>query len=216
MVLKVKVPRWRNDHGEEFEQSPLCPALYESHRALARLIVDVARFMTLSDVAVAGRERDTVKTVVQRRWKTNIERLVTGICGTRVIDESMQDAQIRDADHRSRIAAITWTGDGKGGDALREFWRRFKQSGGGCAPWPRRHERRLRGERCASMPTPCSPSTVSPRREALMNERLDDSAPRTGAGGADTKQTIGPALAPAATQGQLGTRRRTAPGAKSS
>ena len=52
VVLKVKVPRWLNTTtGEEFEQTPFVEAYTKITRALARLIVDLARFMTLADIA---------------------------------------------------------------------------------------------------------------------------------------------------------------------
>jgi transposase len=51
VVLRVKVPRWLNTTtGEEFEQFPFVEAYTKITRKIGSLIVDLARFMTLSDM----------------------------------------------------------------------------------------------------------------------------------------------------------------------
>jgi len=97
------------------------------------LIVDVARFMTLSDVAGwLDLSWDTVKTVVQRRLENDYRKIGYRHLRHIAIDELYLGRArkyvtlVIDLDS----GRIMWVGDGRGGEALREFWRRFKHSGG--------------------------------------------------------------------------------------
>ena len=50
-------------------------------------------------------------------------------------------------------ARIIWVGEGRGGEALREFWRRFKLSGASAQSGGHGHERSIYGGQRAS---PCT------------------------------------------------------------
>jgi hypothetical protein len=55
LVLKVKVPRCTGmETGEEFEQSPFVEGYSDVTRPLGRLIVDLARYMTLGRHRLGG------------------------------------------------------------------------------------------------------------------------------------------------------------------
>jgi transposase len=133
-MLKVEVIRWKNTTtGENFEQAPDFVRPYERMtRQLETMINDLSRFMTISDVAgYLNLGWDQVKGVVAKRLKKDyrrigyrhlrfigIDALYLGHIGkyvTIVID--MESGR------------IVWVGQGKGGSALREFWRRIKASG---------------------------------------------------------------------------------------
>ena len=135
VVLRVKVQRWLNTTtGVEFEQSPpFVEAYTKVTRKLGRMIVDLARFMTLSDVAGwLGLSWDTVKTVVKKRLEKDYRRI-----GYRGVRQIAIDEIYLGRTHKyitlvmdMKSGRIIWVGQGRGGEALREFWRRFKLSGG--------------------------------------------------------------------------------------
>jgi transposase len=77
VVLKVKVPRWVNTTtGKNSSRTPFVEANTKITRALARLIVDLAGFMTLADIAGwLSLSWDTVRTVVQRRLEKDYRRI---------------------------------------------------------------------------------------------------------------------------------------------
>lgn len=195
VVLKVKVPRWRNTTtGEEFEQSPpFAHAYTKITHALGRLIVDLARFMTLVDVARwLGLSWDTVKTVVQRRLEKDYRRIGYRHVRHIAIDELYLGKTrkyvtlVVDLDS----GRIIWVGQGRGGDALREFWRRFKQSRGRL----RAIAMDMSGAYAASVRTHAPHAILTFDRfhvVKLMNERLDDLRRElVRAAGADARQAI--------------------------
>lgn len=135
VLLKVKVPRWTNTTtGEEFEQTPPFALPYTKiTRPLARLIIDLARLMTLSDVAQwLGLSWDTIKTVVKARLEKDYKRIGYRHVRQIAIDEIYLGKAKKYVTLVLDLESgrIIWVGQGRGGEALREFWRRFKQSGG--------------------------------------------------------------------------------------
>ena len=134
VVLRVKVPRWLNTTtGEEFEQSPpFVEAYTKITRKLGCLIVDLARFMTLSDIAGWLRlSWDTVKAVVKGRLEKDYRRIGYRRVRQIAIDELYlgRTRKYITLVMDMESARIIWVGEGRGAEALREFWRRFKLSG---------------------------------------------------------------------------------------
>ena len=133
VVLRVKVPRWLNTTtGEEFEQSPFVEAYTKITRKLGCLIVDLARFMTLSDIAGWLRlSWDTVKAVVKGRLEKDYRRIGYRRVRQIAIDELYlgRPRKYITLVMDMESARIIWVGEGRGAEALREFWRRFKLSG---------------------------------------------------------------------------------------
>lgn len=91
-----------------------------------------ARFMTLSDVGHWLRlSFGTVKTVVKRRMESDYRRIGYRKVRHIGIDEIYLGRKqkfltlVVDLDR----GQIIWVGEGRGAGALREFWRRFRQSG---------------------------------------------------------------------------------------
>jgi transposase len=99
---------------------------------LARLIVDASHFMTLLDVAGwFDLSWGTVKAVVKARLEKDYKRI-----GYRKVKRIGIDELYLGKTHKFITLVsdldsgrIIWVGIGRGGDALREFWRRFKASG---------------------------------------------------------------------------------------
>ena len=134
VVLRVKVPRWLNTTtGEEFEQSPpFVEAYTKITRKLGCLMVDLARFMTLSDIAGWLRlSWDTVKAVVKGRLEKDYRRIGYRRVRQIAIDELYlgRTRKFITLVMDMESARIIWVGEGRGAEALREFWRRFKLSG---------------------------------------------------------------------------------------
>lgn len=133
VVLRVKVPRWLNTTtGEEFEQSPFVEAHTKITRKLGCLIVDLARFMTLSDIAGWLRlSWDMVKAVVKGRLEKDYRRIGYRRVRQIAIDELYlgRTRKYITLVMDMESARIIWVGEGRGAEALREFWRRFKLSG---------------------------------------------------------------------------------------
>jgi transposase len=134
VVLRVKVPRWLNTTtGEEFEQSPpFVEAYTKITRKLGCLMVDLARFMTLSDIAGWLRlSWDTVKAVVKGRLEKDYRRIGYRRVRQIAIDELYlgRTRKYITLVMDMESARIIWVGEGRGAEALREFWRRFKFSG---------------------------------------------------------------------------------------
>ena len=133
VVLRVKVPRWLNTTtGEEFEQSPFVEAYTKITRKLGCLMVDLARFMTLSDIAGWLRlSWDTVKAVVKGRLEKDYRRIGYRRVRQIAIDELYlgRTRKYITLVMDMESARIIWVGEGRGAEALREFWRRFKLSG---------------------------------------------------------------------------------------
>lgn len=162
-------------------------------RALARLIVEVARFMTLSDVAAwLDLSWDTVKTVVQRRLETDYRKIGYRRLRHIAIDELYLGRTRKYVTLVIDLESgqIMWVGDGRGGDALREFWRRFKRSGGRL----RAVAMDMSGAYAASVREHAPHAVLTFDRfhvVKLMNERLDDLRRElVRAAGADAKQSI--------------------------
>jgi len=102
-------------------------------RPLARLIVDLAKLMPLSDVALwLGLSWDTIKTVVKARLEKDSKRIGYRRVRQIAIDEIYLGKARRFVTLVLDLESgrIIWVGQGRGGEALREFWRRFKQSRG--------------------------------------------------------------------------------------
>jgi transposase len=132
--------------------------------------------MTLSDVAQwLDLSWDTVKTVVQRRLENDYQKIGYRHLRHIVIDE-IYLGRIRkyvtlvvDLDS----GRIVWLSDGEGGEALREFWRRFKHSGGRL----RGVAMDMSGAYAASVREHAPHAMLTFDRfhvVKLMNERLDD------------------------------------------
>jgi transposase len=96
------------------------------------LIVDLARFMTLADIAGwLSLSWETVRTVVQRRLEKDYRRI-----GYRKVHAIAIDELYLGRTHKYvtlvmdlESGRIIWVEQGRGSQALREFWRRFKLSG---------------------------------------------------------------------------------------
>jgi transposase len=96
------------------------------------LIVDLARFMTLADIAGwLSLSWETVRTVVQRRLEKDYQRI-----GYRTVHSIAIDELYLGRTHKYvtlvidlESGRIIWVEQGRGSQALREFWRRFKLSG---------------------------------------------------------------------------------------
>lgn len=149
--------------------------------------------MTLSDVAGwLDLSWDTVKTVVQRRLEKDYRKIGYRHLRHIAIDELYLGRTrkyvtlVVDLDS----GRIMWVGDGKGGDALREFWRRFKQSRGRL----RAVAMDMSGAYAASVREHAPHAVLTFDRfhvVKLMNERLDDLRRElVRAAGADAKQSI--------------------------
>jgi transposase len=132
--------------------------------------------MTLSDVAGwLDLSWDTVKAVVQRRLENDYRKI-----GYRHLRHIAIDELYLGRTHKYVTLVldldsgrIVWVGDGKGGDALREFWRRFKHSGGRL----RAVAMDMSGAYAASVRAHAPHAVLTFDRfhvVKLMNERLDD------------------------------------------
>lgn len=149
--------------------------------------------MTLSDVAQwLDLSWDTVKTVVQRRLENDYRKI-----GYRHLRHIAIDELYLGRTHKYVTLVvdldsgrIVWVGDGKGGDALREFWRRFKHSGGRL----RAVAMDMSGAYAASVRQHAPHAALTFDRfhvVKLMNERLDDLRRElVRAASAETKHTI--------------------------
>jgi transposase len=138
--------------------------------------VDLARFMTLADIAGwLLLSWDTVKTVVQRRLEKDYQRI-----GYRKVHANASD-ELYLGRARKYITLvidlesgrIIWVGQGRGSQALREFWRRFKLSGARL----KAVAMDMSGAYAASVRTHAPHAIVTFDRFhviKLMNERLDD------------------------------------------
>ena len=138
--------------------------------------MDLARFMTMSDVARwLDLSWDTIKTVVETRLEKDYRRIGYRHVRHIAIDEIYLGKThkyvtlVVDLDN----GRIIWVGEGRGGDALREFWRRFKQSGGRL----RAVAMDMSGAYAASVRGHAPHAILTFDRfhvVKLMNERLDD------------------------------------------
>ena len=121
-----------DDGGRIRAGPPFVEAYTKITRALARLIVDLARFMTLADIAGwLSLSWDTIRTVVQRRLEKDYRRI-----GYRKVRSIAIDELYLGRTHKYvtlvmdlESGRIIWVEQGRGSQALREFWRRFKLSG---------------------------------------------------------------------------------------
>lgn len=94
--------------------------------------MDLARFMTLADIAGwLSLSWETVRTVVQRRLEKDYQRI-----GYRTVRSIAIDELYLGRTHKYvtlvidlESGRIIWVEQGRGSQALREFWRRFKLSG---------------------------------------------------------------------------------------
>ena len=111
---------------------PFVEAYTKITRKLGCLIVDLARFMTLSDIAGWLRlSWDTVKAVVKGRLEKDYRRIGYRRVRQIAIDELYlgRTRKYITLVMDMESARIIWVGEGRGAEALREFWRRFKLSG---------------------------------------------------------------------------------------
>ena len=111
---------------------PFVEAYTKITRKLGCLIVDLARFMTLSDIAGWLRlSWDMVKAVVKGRLEKDYRRIGYRRVRQIAIDELYlgRTRKYITLVMDMESARIIWVGEGRGGEALREFWRRFKLSG---------------------------------------------------------------------------------------
>jgi transposase len=132
--------------------------------------------MTLSDVAQwLDLSWDTVKAVVQRRLEKDYRKIGYRHLRHIAIDEIYLGRTrkyvtlVVDLDS----GRIVWVGEGKGGEALREFWRRFKQSRGRL----KAVAMDMSGAYAASVREHAPHAILTFDRfhvVKLMNERLDD------------------------------------------
>ena len=178
VVLKVKVPRWLNTTtGEEFEDGPpFVEAYTKITRPLARLIVDLARFMTLADISGwLSLSWDTVRTVVQRRLEKDYRRIGYRKVRAIAIDEFYLGRARKYVTLVIDLQSgrIIWVEQDRGSQALREFWRRFKLSGARL----KAVAMDMSGAYAASVRAHAPHAIVTFDRFhviKLMNERLDD------------------------------------------
>ena len=111
---------------------PFVEAYTKITRKLGCLIVDLARFMTLSDIAGWLRlSWDTIKAVVKRRLEKDYRRIGYRRVRQIAIDELYlgRTRKYITLVMDMESARIISVGEGRGAEALREFWRRFKLSG---------------------------------------------------------------------------------------
>jgi len=111
---------------------PFVEAYTKITRKLGCLIVDLARFMTLSDIAGWLRlSWDTVKAVVKGRLEKDYRRIGYRRVRQIAIDELYlgRTRKYITLVMDMESTRIIWVGEGRGAEALREFWRRFKLSG---------------------------------------------------------------------------------------
>ena len=144
-----------HDGGRIRAEPPFVEAYTKITRALARLIVDLARFMTLADVAGwLSLSWDTVRTVVQRRLEKDYRRIGYRKVRAIAIDELYLGRARKYVTLVIDLQSgrIIWVEQGRGSQALREFWRRFKLSGARLKAVAMGHERRLCGQRSRSCP----------------------------------------------------------------
>jgi transposase len=177
VVLKVKVPRWLNTTtGEEFEQDPLCRGLHEYH-ACARTIDrgsgpvhDPGRYWRLAFVELGhGKNRGA------RRLEKDYRRIGYRKVHSIAIDELYLG---RTRKYITLVidlesGRIIWVEQGRGSQALREFWRRFKLSGARL----KAVAMDMSGAYAASVRAHAPHAIITFDRFhviKLMNERLDD------------------------------------------
>ena len=133
VVLKVKVPRWLNTTtGEEFEQNP--PLSKPTRKSRVRRAIDCGSGPIHDLADIAGwllLSWDTVKTVVQRRLEKDYQRIGYRKVHAIAIDELYLGRARKYITLVIDLESgrIIWVGQGRGSQALREFWRRFKLSG---------------------------------------------------------------------------------------
>src|SRR5262245_41889264 len=157
-------------------EPPFVEAYTKITRALGRLIVDLARFMTLADIAGwLSLSWDTVRTVVQRRLEKDYRRI-----GYRKVRSIAIDELYLGRTHKYftlvidlESGRIIWVEQGRGSQALREFWRRFKLSGARL----KAVAMDMSGAYAASVRAHAPHAMMTLDRFhviKLMNERLDD------------------------------------------
>jgi len=140
------------------------------------MIVDLARMMTLSDIAAwLQLSWDTVRAVVQRRLERDYRRIGYRRVKNIAIDELYLGRSrkyvtlVLDLDS----GRIIWVGHGRGGSALLEFWRRLKLSGARL----KAVAMDMSGAYAASVRERAPHAVITFDRfhvMKLMNERLDD------------------------------------------
>lgn len=103
--------------------------------------------MCLSDIAgYLALSWDTVKGVIERRLSKDYAHIPLRAVKTLAIDELYLGAKKKYITlviclESGRPAPAGWVGEGRGGSALRGFWRRSRRRGtsgpatAGCAPW---------------------------------------------------------------------------------
>ena len=155
---------------------PFVEAYTKITRPLGRLIVDLARFMTLADIAGwLLLSWDTVKTVVQRRLEKDYRRIGYRKVRSIAIDELYLGRARKYITLVIDLESgrIIWVDQGRGSQALREFWRRFKASGARL----KAVAMDMSGAYAASVRTHAPHAILTFDRfhvVKLMNERLDD------------------------------------------
>ena len=165
-----------DDGGRIRAGPPFVEAYTKITRALARLIVDLARFMTLADIAGwLSLSWDTVRTVVQRRLEKDYRRIGYRKVRSIAIDELYLGRTRKYVTLVIDLESgrIIWVEQGRGSQALREFWRRFKLSGARL----KAVAMDMSGAYAASVRAHAPHAIVTFDRFhviKLMNERLDD------------------------------------------
>jgi len=155
---------------------PFVEAYTKITRKLGCLIVDLARFMTLSDIAGWLRlSWDTVKAVVKGRLEKDYRRIGYRRVRQIAIDELYlgRTRKYITLVMDMESARIIWVGEGRGAEALREFWRRFKLSGARL----KAVAMDMSGAYAASVRAHAPHAILTFDRfhvMKLMNERLDD------------------------------------------
>ena len=138
--------------------------------------MDLARFMTLADIAGwLSLSWDTVRTVVQRRLEKDYRRIGYRKVRAIAIDELYLGRARKYVTLVIDLESgrIIWVEQGRGSQALREFWRRFKLSGARL----KAVAMDMSGAYAASVRAHAPHAIVSFDRFhviKLMNERLDD------------------------------------------
>jgi transposase len=134
VFLKVMVQRWRNvQTGAEFEHSPpFARAHSRLARNVERYIVALSRLMTLSDIAgLLQLSWDTVKEVIKKRLSIDFAQIELKHVKHIAIDELYLGKRKKYITLVICLESgrILWVGEGRGGSALRGFWKRLKRSG---------------------------------------------------------------------------------------
>jgi transposase len=133
--IRVKVQKWKNSETKKTREQEVefVSKGATVSRALARQVVELARFMTLEDVSLLVKlSWGTVKEIVKKRLEKDYTRIGYKKVRRVGIDEIYLGKKekfitlVLDLDS----GRIIWVGAGRGVESLRGFWKRLKSAGG--------------------------------------------------------------------------------------